>query len=118
MQINENVERDAARLTFKGDLLGETDGDAVRRKIYDLLGASVKHVVIDLGDVRHINSAGLGSLIAALITMRKSGGDIRLARVGRNVQNIFVITRLVQIFETYGTAEEAANAYRKPAGPA
>lgn len=114
MQIKETTERDTARLVFRGDLLGEEDGVAVRRKIHDLAAANVKHVVIDLGDVQHINSAGLGSLVAALTTMRKSGGDIRLARVGRHVQNIFVITRLVRIFETYDTVEEALKAFHDP----
>jgi anti-sigma B factor antagonist len=112
MQIKETIERDTARLAFSGDLLGETDGDAIRRKFHDLVEGEVRRAVIDLGGVRHINSAGLGSLIAALITMRKSGGDIRLARVGHNVQNIFVVTRLVQIFDTHETVEEAVKAFR------
>src|SRR5712692_2214073 len=116
MQIKETIERDTAQLAFSGDLLGEPDGLNVRRTIQTLVAGKVKHVAIDLGEVRHINSAGLGSLVAALITMRKSGGDIRLARVGRNVQNVFVITRLVKIFDTHETVDEALKAFQAARG--
>jgi len=115
MQIKQTIEQNLAQLTFRGDLLGEPDGTIVRKKIHDLVAGNVKHVVIDLGAVQHINSAGLGALVAALTTMRKSGGDIRLARVGDNVQNILMITRLVRIFDTYDSVEEAQKDFRIPA---
>jgi anti-sigma B factor antagonist len=111
MQIKKTIEKDAAHLAFSGDILGEADGAAVRSMIYNLAEAEVRRVVIDLGDVRHINSAGLGSLVAGLITMRKSGGDIRLARVHDHVQEVLVVTRLVQIFDTHDTVKEALKAF-------
>ena len=116
MQIKQTIEHNTAQLIFRGDLLGEPDGTTVRNMIHDLAGEHVKHVVIDLGAVQHINSAGLGALVAALSTMRKSGGDIRLARVGHNVQNILMITRLVRIFDTFDSVEEALKDFRIPAG--
>jgi anti-sigma B factor antagonist len=116
MQIKKTIEKDAAQLVFSGDILGEADGAAVRSMIYNLAEADVKRVVIDLGDVRHINSAGLGSLVAGLITMRKSGGDIRLARVHDHVQEVLVITRLVQIFDTHESVKEALKAFRNAPG--
>ena len=111
MQIKKIIDKDAAQLLFSGDILGEADGAAVRSMIYNLAAADVKRVVIDLGDVRHINSAGLGSLVAGLITIRKSGGDIRLARVHDHVQEVLVVTRLVQIFDTHDTIKEALKAF-------
>jgi anti-sigma B factor antagonist len=117
MQIKQTIERDTARLAFNGDLLGEVDGVTVRSKIQDLVEGKVKHVIVDLGGVHHINSAGLGSLVAALITVRKSGGDIRLVRVCRNLQEIFTITRLAKIFDVHDTLEDARNAFRPPGRP-
>ena len=114
MQIKEAIERGTAQLTFIGDLLWEVDGAAVRSTISTIAAKDVKHVVIDFDGVHHINSAGLGSLVAALTTMRRSGGDIRLARVCPHVHNIFAVTRLVGIFETYDTVEEALKASRDP----
>jgi len=72
----------------------------------------VKHVVIDMGGVNYVNSSGLGTLISALTTMRNAGGDLRLARIGEKVQNLFVITQLVKVFDTYETVERALASYK------
>ena len=112
MQIKEKIENDIAILTFKGDLLGEPDTTQVREKIHSLVNDEVKHVVIDLGSVNYMNSSGIGTLIAALTTMRNGGGDLRLANVGGKVQNLFVITQLVKVFDTYETVDRALASYR------
>jgi anti-sigma B factor antagonist len=112
MQIKEKIENDIAILTMKGDLLGEPDTTTVRDKIYSLVSDEVKKVVIDLGSVNYMNSSGLGSLISALTTMRNSGGELRLARVGTKVQNLFVITQLVKVFDTYETVDRALASFK------
>lgn len=107
MQIKEKMENEIAVLTFKGDLLGEPDTSKIREKIHSLVGDKVKSVVIDLGGVNYMNSSGIGTLIAVLTTMRNSGGSLRLANVGGKVQNLFVITQLVKVFDTYETVDRA-----------
>ncbi|MBI4547630.1 MAG: STAS domain-containing protein [Ignavibacteriae bacterium] len=112
MQIKEKMENDVAVLTLKGDLLGEPDTSKVKDKIHSLVGDDVKKVVIDLGGVNYLNSSGLGTLIAALTTTRNAGGDLRLARVGDKVKNLFVITQLVKVFDTYETVERALSSFK------
>ena len=112
MQIKERIEDHVAVLTFKGDLLGEPDTSKIRDKMRSLVGDDVKHVIIDLGGVNYMNSSGIGTLIAALTTMRNGGGDLRLANVGGKVQNLFVVTQLVKVFDTYESVDRALASYR------
>jgi len=112
MQIKDKIENKIALLTFKGDLLGEPDTTKIREKIRSLLDDQVKHVIIDLGGVNYMNSSGIGTLIAALTTMRNGGGDLRLANVGGKVQNLFVVTQLVKVFDTYDTVDSAMASYK------
>ena len=107
MQIKEKIENNVAILTFKGDLLGEPDTSNVRNKIHSLVTDNVKRIVIDLGGVNYMNSSGIGTLISCLTTVRNGGGELRLANVGGKVQNLFVITQLVKVFDTYETVERA-----------
>jgi anti-sigma B factor antagonist len=107
MQIKEKIENNVAVLAFKGDLLGEPDTSNVRNKIHSLVTDSIKKIVIDLGGVNYMNSSGIGTLIACLTTVRNGGGELRLANVGGKVQNLFVITQLVKVFDTYETVERA-----------
>lgn len=107
MQIKEKIDNNVAILTFKGDLLGEPDTSNVRDKIHSLVSDNMKRIVIDLGGVNYMNSSGIGTLIACLTTVRNGGGELRLANVGGKVQNLFVITQLVKVFDTYETVERA-----------
>lgn len=113
MQLKEKIEKNVAVLTLKGDILGEPETTQIREKIHSLVGDQVKSVVIDLGGVAFLNSSGLGTLIASLTTMRNAGGELRLARVGEKVKNLFVITQLVKVFDTYETVERALMSFEQ-----
>ncbi|MBI5022214.1 MAG: STAS domain-containing protein [Ignavibacteriales bacterium] len=111
MVIKEKMENDIAILNLKGDLLGEPDTTTLRDKIHSLVGDEVKKVVIDLGGVNYMNSSGLGTLISTLTTMRNAEGELKLARVGKKVQNLFIITQLVKVFDTYETVDRATASF-------
>ena len=112
MQIKEKIASNVAVLSLKGDFLGEPEITQVRQKIHSLVGDNVKNVIIDMGAVNYVNRSGLGTLISALTTMRNAGGDLRLARVGEKVQNLFIITQLVKVFDTYETVDRALLSYK------
>lgn len=107
MQLKEKIENDVAVLTFKGDLLGEPDTTKIRDKIHSLVSDNVKKIVIDLGGVNYMNSSGLGTLISVLTTVRNSQGELVLANVGGKVQNLFLITQLTKVFDSYETVDRA-----------
>lgn len=113
MQIKEKIENDTTILTFKGDLLGEPDTTKIREKVHSLVSDGMKKIVIDLGGVNYMNSSGIGTLIAALTTVRNGGGELKLANVGGKVQNLFVITQLIKVFDTYETLDRALASFKK-----
>lgn len=112
MQIKEKMEDNVAVITLKGDLLGEPDTTTIREKIHSLVNDDVKRVVIDLGGVNYMNSSGLGTLISVLTTMRNASGELRLARVEGKVQNLFIMTQLVKVFDTYETVDRALASFK------
>ncbi len=112
MQLKEKIENDVAVLTFKGDLLGEPDTTKIREKIHSLVSDNVKKIVIDLGGVNYMNSSGLGTLISVLTTVRNSQGELVLANVGGKVQNLFLITQLTKVFDSYETVDRAMASFK------
>ncbi len=112
MQIKEKIEGDIAILNFKGDLLGEPDTTNIREKIHSLVSDNIKKIVIDLGGVNYMNSSGLGTLISVLTTVRNGGGSLVLSNVGGKVQNLFLITQLVKVFDTYETVDRAMASFK------
>lgn len=113
MQIKEKIVDDIAILTLNGDLIGDPETTKLRDKVKSLITDDMKKIVIDLAGVSYINSAGLGSLISVLTTVRNAGGDLKLARVGKRIKSIFVITQLVKVFDTYETQERAIASFKK-----
>ncbi len=112
MQIKEKIIGDVAVLKFSGSLLGEPDATKVRKKVHSLVDDDMRNVVIDMGDLKWINSAGLGSLIASLTTLRNAGGDLRLAKGPDNIESLFRITELVKVFKMYETVEGAVASFK------
>ncbi len=113
MQIKEKITGDVVVLKFKGSLMGEPDTTKIRQKFHSLVNDELQKVVIDMGGVKWINSAGLGSLIAGLTTLRNAGGDLRLANVADKVESLFMITQLVKVFKSYETADRAIASFKK-----
>jgi anti-sigma B factor antagonist len=112
MNIKEKMQGDVAVVALKGNLMGEPDTTEVREKVYSLLQDDVKKIVLDLGKVKWMNSSGLGSLIAAMTSVKNKGGDMRLANITEKVESVFMITQLIKVFKTYETVDRAVASFQ------
>jgi anti-sigma B factor antagonist len=64
-------------------------------------------VVINLEQVRSVDLAGLGGLLETHAMARARGWTLRLASVTTGIQDLLVITRLLTVFDTFETVEQA-----------
>jgi anti-sigma B factor antagonist len=70
-----------------------------------------KKFIFDLGGVDWMNSSGLGILIGGLTTIKNAEGELRLANVTDKIKSLFMITKLVTIFDSHETVADALNTY-------
>ncbi len=70
-------------------------------------------MVLDLGQVRWLNSMAFGVLTALLQRLRKAEGDLKLANAHDHVISVFVQTQLIKIFDLYDSVDEAVAAFQK-----
>src|ERR1700731_979950 len=89
---------------LSGAIFFGEESASLRILVKDLLNKS-RQILLDLGDVTHIDSGGLGTLVALYASARKIGGDIKLAGVGRRANEVLQITKLVTVFEVFDKAE-------------
>ena len=111
MNIKEKMVGDVAVVALKGNLMGEPDTTDVREKIYSLLQDDVHKIVLDLSSVKWVNSSGLGTLIAAMTSVKNKGGDLRLANVTEKLESLFMITQLIKVFKTYENTDRAVASF-------
>ena len=85
------------------DLSGRiTLGDgtkALRETVQGLLGEGQKRILLNMGEVAYIDSAGIGELVASLISVRNRGGELKLLKLTRKVHDAVQITKLYTVFE-------------------
>ncbi len=110
MKISDEIKGDVAIMHLEGKVMGGPDATMFHGKLHDLVSSGKKKVVIDLGKVEWMSSIGLGMLISALTTMKNNQGELRLACV-TNIQTLLTITRLITIFQTHDTVEEAVKSF-------
>ena len=111
MNIDVNEQGDVAVLTVKGNMMGGPETIAVHDKVKELIDEKTTKVVIDLSHVKWMNSSGLGTMMGCLTSLKSANGDLKLCGVTDKVKSLFMITKLITLFETYETPEEAIKAF-------
>lgn len=107
MDIKERVVEGVSVLDLSGKIvLGEGDVQ-VKERIKDLLADGQRKILLNLGDVSYIDSAGLGSLIGSYTTTKREGGQLKLVNLTKRIQDLLAITKLITVFDTYESEKEA-----------
>ena len=101
----------AVIIELKGDVMGGDDTKEFNELLHKLIDEGKKNIVVDLGDVKFMNSSGLGMLISGLTTVKKAEGSLKLARVGEKIQSLLIITKLIQIFESFESVDDAVKSF-------
>jgi anti-sigma B factor antagonist len=94
-------------IEVKGALVGDEDTDKFRESVYDFIEQGNKCLIIDLHKVNYLNSTGIGAIIAAHTAYAKNAGVVKLAGITDNVQNLLVVTKLIDIFDVYENLDQA-----------
>jgi anti-sigma B factor antagonist len=111
MDIKERVVESVSILDLSGKIvLGEGDVQ-IKERIRDLLSDGQRKILLNLGDVSYIDSAGLGSLISSYATTKREGGQLKLVNLTKRVQDLLAITKLITVFDTYENEKEAVASF-------
>jgi anti-sigma B factor antagonist len=107
MEYTLNKEKNVQVLALKGSLLADVQTKEILQSASDLIQNGEANFVVDLKDLKFINSSGLGMLLTLLTKARKSGGEVVLANIPEQVSNLLLITKLTNIFKTGESVDEA-----------
>ena len=98
---------------FSGDLMGGPDASKFNDELHDLIDKDRTEIIADVSNVKFMNSSGLGILIGGMTTMRNAGGDLRIAGADKRIESLLMVTKLVTVFDSYRTVEEAVESYQE-----
>ncbi|MFQ5797758.1 MAG: STAS domain-containing protein [Bacteroidota bacterium] len=100
-------------IELKGSVMGGPDATTLNEQLHKLIEAGKKKVVIDLKEVKFMNSSGLGMLIGGLTTMKNAGGELKIANASQKIESLLVITKLITVFDHYDSVKKAVETFKR-----
>jgi anti-sigma B factor antagonist len=94
-----------------GGYIDTTTSSELERALDSLLKQGRFYIVVDLGNVDYISSAGWGIFISEIKSIRENGGDLKLVRMVPDVYEIFELLEFHHILDVYDKVEEAVNKF-------
>jgi anti-sigma B factor antagonist len=91
-------------------VLGD-ESNALREQVKKMLAEGKKKIVLDMGNVTYIDSAGLGALVAAHHSARTQGATLKLSNLGQKFQEILQVTKLLTVFDVYPSEAAAIKSF-------
>ena len=76
-------------------------GDTLSAEVKPLF-AGDKRVILDLTDLTHIDSMGLGTLARLYVSARSAGCDLALVNLGAQMRRLLGTTNLLSVFTIVG----------------
>jgi anti-sigma B factor antagonist len=112
MKIKVRERDEVTILDVSGDItIGQGDV-TLRKEISELIHNDKKKVLLNLRRVDFIDSSGIGEIVRSYTTIQKSGGTLKLLHLESRVRDLFTITRLITIFETFENEKDAVDSFR------
>jgi anti-sigma B factor antagonist len=112
MQLEQRIQGNVAIITVIGDITLNKGGDVLLKdKVQSLIQQGNKNIIIDLGAVAYVDSAGLGQLVHAYATTKNKGGALKLVNITKKLQDLLVVTKLLTVFDTYDNESAALSSF-------
>ncbi len=94
-----------------GGYIDTTTSSELERALDSLLKQGRFYLVVDLGNVDYISSAGWGIFISEIKSIRENNGDLKLVRMVPDVYEIFELLEFHHILDVYDSVDEAINKF-------
>ena len=111
--IQVSVERAGANRNIAvikvGGYIDTTTSAELEHSLNTLIKANTYKIIIDLGNVDYISSAGWGIFISEIKGIREKGGDLKLIRMIPDVFEVFELLEFHYIIKSFDTLEDAIN---------
>lgn len=117
LNIEKRTTSDVAILDLEGKILLDND-------LYDAVNALVTggqtKIVLNVAEVSHVDSAGLGDVVRSFTTVLRKGGHLKLLSPSKRFRHLLTVTGLIKMFAIFENEDKAVRSYsmRRTSSPA
>lgn len=111
MELSVKMIGDVAVVGLYVDELDASNTAEFKQQMAPIL-AEHRKPVLDLAELRFIDSSGLGAMLSCLRQLSEKGGDLELCGLSRSVRAAFELVRLHRVLDIHSTRAQAAGAFQ------
>ena len=111
LNITERQTGDIAILAMNGDITFGEGNITLRKAVRRLIGEGKKKIILDMSDVRYVDSSGIGELISSLTAIKRENGQIKLLNLSGRIKELLAITKLLTVFDIFDSEADAVSSF-------
>ena len=100
LELKVYIEEGATVVRCSGQLTAGLTAN-LKEQVKELIPRA-KLIVLDLTDLQHIDSSGLGTIVALYVSARRANCDLRLISFNKRMRELLGMTNLLSVFEACG----------------
>jgi anti-sigma B factor antagonist len=111
MAVGRKQVRSISVLSPKGRFYGDRETDELEKAIMEEATTGNVRLVVNMTECDALNSVALGVLMRGYANYRGRGGEIKLCGLGKRLKDLFIMTKLIMVFDHHDTEEQALAAF-------
>jgi anti-sigma B factor antagonist len=91
---------------LQGELIDRNQAAELLEEVEKGIGNNENKVLLNLAELKYLNSSGLNIIINILTKLRKADGDVAICNINKKISELLVITKLNTVFNVCNSVEE------------
>lgn len=114
MNLSYEIEIDDPIIIYSlsGKIISDPDFEDLEKDVFDHMNKNYYRVVFDLNNLTHTNSSGIAFFMRTLTKARIMGGELILINLKGNVEKIFQVAKLTEVYTICGDLEQAKQHFK------
>lgn len=112
LEMESSIKDSVTVVLVRGDINSATAPEFGRYLKEAISQAENSQVVLDMGAVIYMSSAGLREIVAGLKLSQKAGGDMRIAALQERLRMLFDIAGLPSFSKIFDTVDQAVRSFK------
>jgi anti-sigma B factor antagonist len=113
MKVDVRQVEEVIIVDLEGRLVLGVGDEILRDVINELLAEDWKHILLNLREIRIIDSSGIGEVVSGWKLARRFGASVKLLRPGPHIQRTLRLTQLLPLLEVFDDEESAVASFQE-----
>jgi anti-sigma B factor antagonist len=113
LNITERQKEDVSILDLEGNVIMGGGSALLRETIRRLVGQGKNRILLNFGEVKYLDSSGIGELMASLVSLNRQGGQLGFCNLTERVTEVMELSSLISIFEIFDSEAAALKGFEE-----